>query len=201
MTRFINAISAGLLLAITGCGGDKEDPVSRDNSTEAVPADASIGNLAASAVDKNEKTAQSDTAKAPVSNEMKSKTPLTEGSPSISKGLLAYVGKYPFDKVDGFIWDKNPAVVAAINKAVLDASIRKTMREATGPAAPIEMKKGKITAWACQVHNCGDHQWAVMIDPKSGAAEVCYFNQETQNGDSRWFLGNGIEEKRSGNCQ
>ena len=58
-----------------------------------------------------------------------------------------------------------------------------------------------VTSWACEAHNCGPHQWAVAIDPRTGAADVCYFDEEADAAQSRWFLAGGKEEKRDGNCQ
>src|SRR3546814_2803915 len=54
-------------------------------------------------------------------------------------GLAAYVGKYPFDKVDGVAWTDHPAVKAGLAATVTDAQIRKAIESTPGPAAPIEM--------------------------------------------------------------
>ena len=69
-----------------------------------------------------------------------------------------------------------------------------------GPSAPIATYLGKVGSWGCQVHNCGDHQWAVLVDPRTGETDVCYHNAAKVRGKSRWFLANGAEEIRPGNC-
>lgn len=127
--------------------------------------------------------------------------PTETASAASATGLSAYVGKYPFDEVDGVTWNDNPAVKAAIDKAVTDAAVRKTIAETPGPSAPIELVEGKVAAWGCEQHNCGPHQWTVLVDPASGAADVCYFNEDADSASSRWFLASGSEEKRAGNCQ
>lgn len=115
-------------------------------------------------------------------------------------GLAAYVGKWPFDKVNGVTWNDHPAVLAGIRKTVSDAAARKAILELEGPASEIALYQGKVASWACQAHNCGDHQWAVMVDPNSGATDVCYHNAEKLPGKSRWFMANGSVEEREGNC-
>ena len=115
--------------------------------------------------------------------------------------LSAYVGKYPFDKVDGVIWADNPVVKAGIAKTVTDAAVRKAIATTSGPSAPIELIQGKVSAWGCEQHNCGPHQWMVMVDPASGATDVCYYDEAKSADSARWFLATGKEESRKGNCQ
>ncbi|WP_411339862.1 hypothetical protein V6U71_18770 [Sphingopyxis sp. J-6] len=114
--------------------------------------------------------------------------------------LAAYVGKYPFDKVDGIAFGDHPLVKAGIAATVKDARIRTAITTTQGPSAPIETIDGKIASWSCQQHKCGEHQWMVLVDPKTGATDVCYMNDPAMVDDARWFLANGKEEKRDGDC-
>ena len=114
--------------------------------------------------------------------------------------LLAYVGKYPFDDVAGVSWNAHPAVSSAVRGTVADAAVRRAIAATPGPAAPIELIDGKVSAWACQAHNCGDHQWRVTIDPESGTAEVCYHHESATPRQSRWYLAGSRAELRDGNC-
>jgi hypothetical protein len=125
-------------------------------------------------------------------------TPTSAGSDA--DDLTAYVGKFPFDKIGGVTWGDHPLVKDGIRKTVKDAAVRTAMDMPGGPSAPIGMHNGKVGSWACEAHNCGDHQWAVLVDPKSGATDVCYHNAAKTGDKSRWFLANGTEEVRSGNC-
>lgn len=114
--------------------------------------------------------------------------------------LSAYVGKFPFDAVGGVTWHEHPMVVAGIRKTVPDAEVRRALQSSGGPSAPIAVYEGKVGAWGCQQHNCGDHQWAILVDPRSGATDVCYHNAEQMVERSRWYLAEGNEETRLGNC-
>lgn len=107
-------------------------------------------------------------------------------SPAAVPDFSRYVGKYPFDKVDGHSWNDDPAVIAAITAAIPDAKIRDWVLEGEGPASPITTFDGHILSWACEAHNCGPHNWTTIIDPKTGAAEVCYVEEEAAT-KIRWF--------------
>lgn len=121
--------------------------------------------------------------------------------PTAGSKLASYVGKYPFDKVDGVTWNDNVLVKAGIAATVTDAAVRKAITTTPGPSAPIEIKDGKVVAWSCEQHNCGSHQWSVHIDPRTGATDVCYFDEAADPDKARWFLANGKNEKREANCQ
>lgn len=131
--------------------------------------------------------------------------PLPAPPPSLAperlRALAGYVDKYPFDQVDGVAWNDHPTVKTGIAATVTDAKARKAIETLEGPAAPIEMRGGKLMSWACEAHNCGPHQWAVHVDPGTGATDVCYFDEAASATESRWFLAGGKEEKRAGNCQ
>lgn len=176
------AILAALLLAACGAKEDK-------TATEAATGEPAAATPAPTG------TAQADTPAGQPPSETAALPP-TAGS-----NLAAYVGKYPFDKVDGVAWNDNKLVKAGIAAAVKDPAALKAITTLDGPSAPIEMKDGKVMAWACEAHNCGPHQWAVLVDPRTSAIDVCYFNEEADAAKSRWFLATGKEEKRDGNCQ
>jgi hypothetical protein len=121
--------------------------------------------------------------------------------PTAGSKLASYVGKYPFDKVDGVAWNDHALVKAGIAASVRDKAALKAITTLEGPAGPIEMRGDKVMSWACEAHNCGAHQWAVLVDPRTGATDVCYYDEEADAAKSRWFLSTGKEEKRDGNCQ
>ena len=117
-----------------------------------------------------------------------------------AQSLAAYVGKSPAEPVNGVDWNHNPTVVAGIRRSVTDSSVLEAVKDISGPSALIEMIDGKIASWSCENHNCGDHQWMVMVDPSSGATDVCYHDAAQLANKSRWFLANGRVEQRPGNC-
>lgn len=121
-------------------------------------------------------------------------------SQAAAPDLAAYVGKYPFDKVDGVAFNDHPRVKAGIAATVKDARVRTAITTTPGPSAPIETVDGKIASWSCQQHKCGEHQWMVLVDPKTGATDVCYMNDPAMVNTSRWFLADGKEETRDTDC-
>ncbi|MBO9695302.1 MAG: hypothetical protein J7499_03805 [Sphingopyxis sp.] len=168
----------GGALALSACGPDKTAtaPTPGDKVTRTAPA----------------ATADTGEAKAPAA----AVAPAKAGAPD----LAAYVGKYPFDKVDGVAFEDHPLVKAGIAATVTDAHVRTAITTTAGPAAPINMIDGKVASWACQQHKCGEHQWTVFVDPATGATDVCYVNDPAMANEARWFLAGGKEEKRKGDC-
>lgn len=166
------------LAACDGGGAEKQAPAAPSGEAKEQPSPAAAAATAAPAT-------AAPAAPAPAS-----------GAPD----LTAYVGKYPFDKVDGVAFGDHPLVKAGIAATVKDARVRTAITTTKGPSAPIETIDGKVAAWSCQQHKCGEHQWMVLVDPKTGATDVCYMNDPAMTDDARWFLANGKEEKRDGDC-
>lgn len=135
-----------------------------------------------------------------VNNESANATaPVNVAAPAGVADPARYVGHYPFDKVDGHSWHGDPAIIGAVTAAVGDKDVRKWVLEGDGPATPIAMVDGRIASWACEAHNCGPHQWVTLLDPKGGAAEICYFDAEADADKARWFRA-GKEDVRAGPC-
>jgi hypothetical protein len=109
-----------------------------------------------------------------------------------------YVGKYPFDKVDGVAFLDHPKVRAAVEAVVKDAEVRKWVLQANDSPSPAIYRLGaEIVAVGCQAHACDARNWAILVDPGRMSARVCYFNGTT----ARWFpaIGrplNGVDECR-----
>ena len=176
--------ASSLALALAACGAKAEKAEAGAPKSEAATAPASS-------------PPDADAAKADGAGPaITSPLPPTAGSK-----LAAYVGKYPFDKVDGVAWNDHALVKAGVAATVKDAAVLKAITTLDGPASPIEMRGDKVMSWACEAHNCGAHQWAVLADPRTGATDVCYYDEEADAAKSRWFLSTGKEEKRDGNCQ
>lgn len=183
------------LLALAGCGSKGGEDAAGGAAAEGA-ADTASGIADAASTEAADATS-TETA-APAATPAATETAAAKPAPS--GDLSAYVGKWPFDAVNGVKWNDNPVVKAAIDKTVTDAAARKAIHTLDGPASEIELYQGKVASWACQAHNCGDHQWNVMVDPKSGAADVCYHDEAKTPGQSRWFLASGKVEMRAGNC-
>lgn len=124
-------------------------------------------------------------------------SPRPAASPS---ALSGYVGKYPFDKVGGVAFLDTPAVTAAVKALVPDAAVRKLLLGGDGPGTPIASRDGKLIAWGCQTHNCGDHDWMIEIAPDGTAPAVCYHDARVTGDRSRWYLAPGRVEMRADDC-
>ena len=184
MHRVVPALAAIALLSACQAGA------TQDKTTAEQGSDAAQPDKAADAAGPAPGAAASGTPSSAAS------APSAAGAPALS----AYVGKYPFDKVSGVSWLDHPVVKAAITRTVTDPAARKTIFASTGPADEIKQVGTRLQSWACQQHNCGPLNWTVQIDPASGTADVCYFDEKVSDNTARWFLASGKEEKRDGDC-
>lgn len=117
-----------------------------------------------------------------------------------SATLSAYVGHYPFDKVNGTSFLDQPSVIAAVDRLVSDGRIRALVLGGDGPGTPVALQAGKLVAWGCETHNCGDHDWTVSIAPDGSDPSVCYHDAATMQARSRWYLAPDRVEMRDGDC-
>lgn len=112
--------------------------------------------------------------------------------------LRAYIGHYPKDAVDGVSFYDRTEVALALNEAVGDAVVRRMVRADAGPQTPIFAQDQRIAAWGCEGHDCDDHNWAFLLDPKTGKGELCYHDASAAV-PTRWYAG-GAPRPRSGRC-
>jgi hypothetical protein len=111
--------------------------------------------------------------------------------------LSNYVGKYPREKVQGVAFLHHPTVLAGVRRAVPAGDVQTWVLSDDSTSAPIASSGGKLVAHACESHNCGYHEWSILIDPTSGTADVCYHDATTMgDGKSRWYLATGKTEVR-----
>lgn len=109
--------------------------------------------------------------------------------------LAGYVGHYPDEPVDGVGFFDRTEVATAIDGAVTDAKLRRTIVRNGGPRTPVFRVGARIASWGCEAHDCGDHNWTVLVDPATGRGEVCVH----EGGRTRWHAG-GPPVMRSGDC-
>lgn len=122
------------------------------------------------------------------------------GAAATTGALSAYVGSMPWDAVNGVTFLANPQVRAAVEAAVPDAAVRHwVLVRADGPSNPIAIRDGRILATGCERHNCGPHNWSILIDPEGTAAEVCYA-RNTVGDRATWYVAGRPAEERPGAC-
>lgn len=109
--------------------------------------------------------------------------------------LAAYVGHYPDEPVDGVNFFDRTEVATALDEAVTDAKLRSTIVRSSGPRTPVFRVGPRIASWGCEAHDCGDHNWTLLIDPATGKGEVCVH----EGGRTRWHAG-GPPVTRAGDC-
>jgi hypothetical protein len=113
--------------------------------------------------------------------------------------LSAYVGHLPSDAVNGSTFLANPQVRAAVEAAVSDADVRRWVLREDVTSNPIGSQGGRIVATGCESHNCGAHNWSILIDPEGTTAEVCYA-RDTQGDRGMWYVAGRPAEERPGAC-
>lgn len=187
MNRHLLALALiGAIIPLSACSADASAPA------------APVSEEDAQAVREAAAAAQAARRPNPASTEVQADA--GEQSEGGAPALTDYVGKYPFDEVNGVAWTEHPLVRAGIAKSVTDAAVREAMATVKGPSAPIVLQDGKVAAWSCQQHRCGEHSWSVMVDPATGATDVCYMKDAAMENNSRWFLANGTQETRQTDC-
>lgn len=106
--------------------------------------------------------------------------------------LAPYVGKYPFDVVNGHRFLDHPAVKAAIAAAVPDAKQRAAIKfDNNGLGLPIvKVDGGRLLIWGGAKRAEDRHNWAVAIAPDGSKPEVCIYDGVGYGEDfqsSQWF--------------
>ena len=107
---------------------------------------------------------------------------LTTASAVAASDLTAYEGKYPSDAVDGITFLANPAVVAGVAATLSDEGLRATVLGEETVQSPITVKDGVVRADDCEPHNCGDHNWSILVDAASPTGLNGILHQASQRG-------------------
>lgn len=115
--------------------------------------------------------------------------------------LSAYVGHYPQDAVEGVSFFDRTEVANALIDSVADEKLRHRITGRDTVAVPIFATGGMIAAHGCEPHNCGDHDWTVLVpgDGDRSKAMVCHHDAATMGDTSRWMSRAGTQS-RPGDC-
>lgn len=102
--------------------------------------------------------------------------------------LLAYRDKYPSEKVEGVAFFDRTLVRRAVARAVgSDSTVTaERLLAMEGPETPIAFADGELTAWRCEAHNCGPHNWSLVVSPDGTRARICYHDDDADP-QTLWF--------------
>lgn len=119
--------------------------------------------------------------------------------------LNAYVGKYPFDVVNGHRFLDHPVVKAAIAAAVPDAKARAgVVFPDDGLGLPIvKVAGGRILIWGGDRRAEDRYNWSVVIAPDGSKPEVCIYNGVGYGEDfqsAEWFEPGKPSIMKQGTC-
>lgn len=119
--------------------------------------------------------------------------------------LSDYVGKYPFDVVNGHRFLDHPAVKAAIAAAVPDAKQRAAVKfDDNGLGLPIvRVDGGRLLIWGGERRAEDRANWAVVIAPDGSKPEVCIYDGVGYGLDfqsSQWFEPGKPSVMKQGTC-
>lgn len=101
--------------------------------------------------------------------------------PTVSRAgppdLARYAGKYADDPVDGIKFLSHPQVRKLV-RAAAPAAIAKRILDGNAVAGPVQVDSEYVLYSGCEPHNCGSHQWSVLIDRQTQIPVVCYYTEE-----------------------
>lgn len=173
-----SAISVSLLaLLMAGCSASVSTNNQAAGNGVAQMTDSSAGNVAINGAEATNMVAN--------------------GAAAASGPLSAYVGRLPWDEVNGVNFVSHPLVRRAVDAAVPDAEIRRTVLSARIVSSEISLEGGRVISTGCEPHNCGPHQWRISIDPAGTAAEVCYFSEAAGNQSRTYVAGQPVRQSES----
>lgn len=104
-------------------------------------------------------------------------------------GLSGYVGKYPFDVVDGFSFFEHPKVIAAVDGAA--GSGTADWIDGLEVGTPIAVQEDGLISAVCEAHNCGGNNAALAISASGQLIALCLFSKsgdlDLVPGQVRWI--------------
>lgn len=110
--------------------------------------------------------------------------PAPQPGAGVATDLARYDGAYPFDQVEGRRFLDEPAVRDAVRRLAPDLAVVARVFNENGPRTPIRLRDGKLLSWGCETHNCGAHNWTVLIAPGGSDAQLCY---KPDGQSPRWY--------------
>lgn len=140
-----------------------------------------------------DKAAPTDNGAAASASEAFGGTPAT---PTTQGPLAVYVGKQPFERVDGTAFLDHPRVRSAVEVAVRSEDPRLWVFRLDATRRPIVLKDGRLLSAGCETGNCAGRNWTIRIDTLGAIAEVCWH----EAGRTQLFSGGRPAVAAEGGC-
>ena len=100
--------------------------------------------------------------------------------PASGDSLSRYVGKYPFDVVDGYSFYEHPKVIAAVDGAAGPGTA--DWIDGLDVGTPITLKEDGLISSVCEAHNCADNNAALAISASGQLIALCLFSKSGELG-------------------
>jgi len=100
--------------------------------------------------------------------------PPAEAVAQVAPPLSAYVGKYPFDEVDGVAFIDHPDVRRALETSGAPAEAIALARDRDTVTGPIFRTETAVVASGYDPRTGGSMNWTLAITPNGEQAVVCY---------------------------
>lgn len=115
-------------------------------------------------------------------------TPASQ-TPQAAPQLSAYIGKYPFDAVDGVTFIDHPLVRAAMERSGAPTEALDYIRNDNTVVVPIIEVDGRLMSRGFEAASGGDVNWGILISLDGQLGAVCYstgVEKYTRGAD--WFI-------------
>ncbi len=103
--------------------------------------------------------------------------------------LAQWVGKYPFDKIDGVsLWDQ-PALQAPLLKT-LGKSRFKALQTSRQVTEPVQRQGDILALWVCRPHFCSMTDTKIFVNLKSEDVQACWtepLSLDMKAGETMWL--------------
>ena len=107
--------------------------------------------------------------------------------------LSRYVGKHPFDAVQGVTFFQHPAVRAAIIASGVDRETQKSIFFDDNVVGVVTKTRGRLLLHGYDPAGAGSTNWAILMIPDGSKAAVCYSTgviPDKQGAD--WYYGGDL---------
>ena len=115
------------------------------------------------------------------------------------KGLQAWVGKYPSDRIGGRTFFDYPGLRAEIRRTMGEQAYR-GLQQLRGPEGVVVRVGDYVAAWQCMQHDCGNKNATTIARLGMGDLVVCWQHAPEQAA-RRWYIpGRAPIDERGEGC-